>query len=114
VPASHEGRSVRHPGSLTRYRPVVQVRATPVRLSGRSSPVNQGVNAAAGSSDARGALLDTFARLDARLGGQRYLLGDRITEADVRLWVTLVRYDAQANADRRINDGLPEYPNLWA
>ena len=38
-----------------------------------------------------------FARLDAlseRLAGQRYLMGDTITEADVRLFTTLVRFDA--------------------
>jgi len=38
-----------------------------------------------------------FARLDAlseRLAGRRYLVGDTITEADVRLWPTLVRFDA--------------------
>ena len=38
-----------------------------------------------------------FARLDAlsdRLATRRYLVGDTITEADVRLLVTLVRFDA--------------------
>ena len=38
-----------------------------------------------------------FAALDwmeERLGGQRYLVGDRITEADWRLFTTLVRFDA--------------------
>ncbi len=38
-----------------------------------------------------------FARLDwltERLAGQRYLVGDTITEADVRLFTTLVRFDA--------------------
>jgi putative glutathione S-transferase len=33
-------------------------------------------------------------QLDARLGRQRYLVGDRITEADWRLFTTLVRFDA--------------------
>ena len=32
--------------------------------------------------------------LDARLGKQRFLVGDRITEADWRLFTTLVRFDA--------------------
>lgn len=84
-------------------------------LNGWIGPaVNQGVVVAATSGDARAALLDTFSRLDERLSERRYLLGDRVTEADVRLWVSLVRYDAQANATRGINAGLPEYPNLWA
>jgi putative glutathione S-transferase len=59
-------------------------------------------------------LLDAFADLDARFAKSRYLLGSELTEADVRLWVTLVRYDVGANAARTINPGLPEYPHLWA
>lgn len=53
--------------------------------------------------------------LEQRLGERRYLTGDTLTEADVRLWVTLARFDAvyyshfKANR-RRITD----YPNLWA
>jgi putative glutathione S-transferase len=38
-----------------------------------------------------------FSRLDRlaeRLSGRRYLVGDTITEADVRLFTTLVRFDA--------------------
>ena len=80
--------------------------------------VNQGVSAAGGTGPAaeaaRTALLAAFAELDTRLGSERYLLGDRLTEADVRLWVTLARYDVAANASRAINPGLAEYPNLWA
>ncbi|NNL84452.1 MAG: glutathione S-transferase family protein, partial [Myxococcales bacterium] len=36
----------------------------------------------------------TLDRLDERLSSQRYLVGDRITEADWRLFPTLVRFDA--------------------
>jgi glutathionyl-hydroquinone reductase len=52
--------------------------------------------------------------LDRRLAGRRYLFGDTVTEADVRLWVTLARFDAvyvthfKANLRR-----LADYPNLW-
>ena len=84
-------------------------------LDARIGPtVNRGVGAAATSAEARAALLDTFGWLDARLAEHRYLLGERVTEADVRLFVSLVRYDVQANAARTINAGLAEYPNLWA
>ncbi len=80
--------------------------------------VNVGVNTAAGNGpgaiEARATLLDAFAVLDARLATNRFLLGDRLTEADVRMFVTLVRYDFTANADRRINPGLPAFANLWA
>jgi putative glutathione S-transferase len=64
------------------------------------------------------AVVVLFSRLDdleTRLAQRRYLFGDHITEADVRLWVTLVRFDAvyvthfKANLRR-----LVDYPNLWA
>jgi glutathionyl-hydroquinone reductase len=80
--------------------------------------VNRGAHTGAGhgpaAAPARALLLDTFGELEARLESNRFLLGDRLTEADIRLFVTLVRYDHGANADRTINTGLSAYPNLWA
>ena len=60
------------------------------------------------------ALFATLDSLDQRLARQRFLLGDAITEADVRLWVTLARFDAVYYSHfkaslRRIAD----YPSLW-
>ncbi len=59
-----------------------------------------------------------FARLDAlsdRLATRRYLVGDTITEADVRLWVTLVRFDAVYHGHFKCNrQKLTEMPVLWA
>jgi glutathionyl-hydroquinone reductase len=59
-----------------------------------------------------------FARLDAlseRLATQRYLMGDRITEADVRLFTTLVRFDAVYHGHFKCNrTKLTEMPVLWA
>ena len=59
-----------------------------------------------------------FARLDwleERLRGQRYLVGDRITEADVRLFTTLVRFDAVYHGHFKTNrNKLTEMPVLWA
>jgi putative glutathione S-transferase len=59
-----------------------------------------------------------FARLDElseRLATQRYLVGDTITEADVRLWVTLVRFDAAYHGHFKCNrQKLTEMPVLWA
>ena len=60
------------------------------------------------------ALLEAFEQLDGRLRDSRYLLGDAVTEADIRLWVSLVRYDVGANARREINPGLHVYPSLWS
>jgi glutathionyl-hydroquinone reductase len=61
------------------------------------------------------ALFATLDELEERLDDRRYLFSDQITEADVRLWVTLVRFDSvyvthfKANIHR-----LVDYPNLWA
>ena len=80
--------------------------------------VNQGVSAAAGQgADAEAAqagVRAAFAVLEKTFANSRYLLGDRLTLADVRLFVTLARYDLQANATGRVGPRLPELPNLWA
>ncbi|WP_134663339.1 glutathione S-transferase family protein [Amycolatopsis sp. CFH S0078] len=59
-----------------------------------------------------------FSRLDwlsERLSGQRYLVGDTITEADVRLFTTLVRFDAVYHGHFKCNrQKLAEMPVLWA
>ncbi|MGH9061800.1 MAG: glutathione S-transferase C-terminal domain-containing protein, partial [Acidimicrobiales bacterium] len=59
-----------------------------------------------------------FARLDwlsERLAGQRYLVGDTITEADVRLFATLVRFDSVYHGHFKCNrQKLSELPVLWA
>ncbi|WP_232664753.1 glutathione S-transferase family protein [Pseudonocardia sp. TRM90224] len=59
-----------------------------------------------------------FARLDKlseRLADRRYLVGDTITEADIRLWVTLVRFDAAYHGHFKCNrQKLTEMPVLWA
>ena len=59
-----------------------------------------------------------FARLDQvseRLATRRYLVGDTITEADVRLWPTLVRFDAVYHGHFKCNrNKITEDPVLWA
>jgi putative glutathione S-transferase len=59
-----------------------------------------------------------FARLDQlseRLSDRRYLMGDTITEADVRLFTTLVRFDAVYHGHFKCNrQKLTEMPVLWA
>ena len=58
-----------------------------------------------------------FARLDwleARLAGQRFLVGPQLTEADVRLFTTLVRFDAVYYGHFKCNlRRLVDYPHLW-
>ncbi|CAN5271416.1 glutathione S-transferase C-terminal domain-containing protein [soil metagenome] len=59
-----------------------------------------------------------FACLDGlseRLESQRYLVGDTITEADVRLWTTLARFDAVYHGHFKCNRStLSQMPVLWA
>ena len=52
--------------------------------------------------------------LEERLSGQRYLMGDTITEADVRLFTTLVRFDPVYHGHFKCNrNKLTEMPALW-
>ncbi|GAA4544190.1 glutathione S-transferase family protein [Amycolatopsis samaneae] len=101
----------------------------PERLRAEIDEVNDGVfrdvNAAvyqAGFASKQAAYEDAyqrlFARLDQlseRLAGQRYLVGDTITEADIRLFTTLVRFDAVYHGHFKCNrNKLTEMPVLWA
>lgn len=59
-------------------------------------------------------LFDSFDWLEDMLGRQRYLTGDRLTEADWRLFTTLVRFDPVYHTHFKCNRAwLREYPNLW-
>lgn len=54
-------------------------------------------------------------QLEVRLGQQRYLLGERITEADWRLFTTLIRFDAVYYGHFKCNiKRLSDYKNLWS
>ncbi len=60
-------------------------------------------------------LFDRLDWLSARLAGQRYLVGDTVTEADVRLFTTLARFDAVYHGHFKCNrHKLTELPVLWA
>ena len=59
-------------------------------------------------------LFGTLDRLEDRLSGQRYLLGDRMVETDVRLFVTLIRFDAVYHGHFKCNlRRIVDYPNLF-
>ena len=59
-------------------------------------------------------LFSTLDRLEDRLSGQRYLLGDRMVETDVRLFVTLIRFDAVYHGHFKCNlRRIVDYPNLF-
>ena len=60
-------------------------------------------------------LFATLDQLEAQLATQRYLVGDRITEADWRLFTTLLRFDPVYHGHFKCNlRRLVDYPNLWA
>jgi putative glutathione S-transferase len=62
-----------------------------------------------------GPLFDTLDWLDSRLAEHRFLMGDRLTEADWRLFTTLVRFDAVYHGHFKCNRArIVDYPNLWA
>lgn len=61
------------------------------------------------------ALFNTLTMLEGRLATQRYLAGDKLTEADWRLFTTLVRFDPVYHGHFKCNlRKLSEFPNLWA
>ena len=83
--------------------------------------VNNGVYRCgfAGSQDAYDSAYDrlwtALDRLEGRLADRRYLMGDAVTEADVRLFTTLVRFDAVYHGHFKCNrQKLTEMPVLWA
>jgi len=83
--------------------------------------VNNGVYRAgfattqAAYEDAFDQLFTTLDQLDDRLAMQRYLVGQRITEADWRLFTTLVRFDPVYHGHFKCNrQRLIDYPNLLA
>ena len=83
--------------------------------------VNNGVYKAGFASsqeaydDAVTALFGALDWLEERLARQPFLVGDRVTEADWRLFTTLLRFDSvyvtHFKCDRR---RIVDYPNLWA
>ncbi|MHA6263145.1 glutathione S-transferase family protein [Arenibacterium sp. CAU 1754] len=65
--------------------------------------------------DAVGPLFDSLDWIEKRLGEARYLMGDRVTEADWRLFTTLIRFDPVYHLHFKCNRRrIVDYPNLWA
>jgi len=96
------------------------LRADIERLNTRIYPaVNNGVYRAGFATSQQAyeqAFDDLFAELDGleqRLGEQRYLVGEYLTEADVRLFTTLIRFDAVYYSHFKCNlRRIDDYPNL--
>ena len=65
-------------------------------------------------NDAYDRLFAALDRLEERLGRSRYLMGEAITEADIRLFTTLVRFDPVYHGHFKCNRSkLTDLPNLW-
>jgi len=65
--------------------------------------------------DAVGPLFETLGWLDGRLQDRRYLCGERVTEADIRLLTSLLRFDLVYYSHFKCNSRrLADYPNLSA
>ena len=59
-------------------------------------------------------LFESLDWLESHLATNRYLLGDAVTEADIRLFTTLVRFDPVYVGHFKCNiHMLKDYPNLW-
>ena len=60
------------------------------------------------------AVFETLDSLEARLSGQRYLMGAKFTEADIRLFATLIRFDPVYVGHFKCNlKRIYDYPNLY-
>lgn len=60
-------------------------------------------------------VFETLDWLEKRLAAQRYLVGEQLSEADIRLFTTLIRFDAVYHGHFKCNlKRLVDYPNLFA
>ncbi|GAB4184726.1 MAG: glutathione S-transferase family protein [Coleofasciculaceae cyanobacterium] len=83
-------------------------------------PINAGVYRAgfatsqAAYEEAVTELFESLDRWETVLGFQRYLCGDRLTEADICMFVTLYRFDSVYHGHFKCNlRRILDYPNLW-
>ncbi len=64
--------------------------------------------------EAVGPLFETLDWLEDRLAGSTWLIGDRLTEADIRLFTTLIRFDLVYHGHFKCNlRRIVDYPALW-
>jgi putative glutathione S-transferase len=60
-------------------------------------------------------LFNALDKIELRLAGRTYLVGDRLSLADIRLFVTLIRFDAvYFNHFKTNRQHIYEYTNLWS
>jgi putative glutathione S-transferase len=90
------------------------------RIDDIYDPINNGVYRAgfagtqAAYDEAVADLFDALDRYESLLADQRYLAGDVLTEADLAMFATLVRFDHVYHTHFKCNRrAIHEYPNLW-
>jgi putative glutathione S-transferase len=83
-------------------------------------PINNGVYKAGFASSQRaydeavGGLFEALEHWEGVLGQQRWLAGERMTEADIFLFTTLIRFDVVYHTHFKCNrKRVVDYPNLW-
>ncbi|MEW2529227.1 glutathione S-transferase C-terminal domain-containing protein [Streptomyces sp. NPDC047071] len=115
-----EWRDLHRPGAPDLYPQPLRDEIDDV-MDGIYRDVNNGVyraGFASSQSEYEAACRDVFHRLEEtsrRLAHRRYLVGDTLTEADIRLFTTLVRFDAVYHGHFKCNRWkLTEDPVLWA
>lgn len=89
-------------------------------ITANYEPVNNGVyrSGFAGSQaaydQAVGQLFEGLERCESKLGESRFLCGDQLTEADICLFTTLIRFDLVYHTHFKCNvKRILDYPNLW-
>lgn len=115
-----EWSGLHRPGAPDLYPPALREEIDEV-AEGVYRDLNNGVyraGFATGQDEYEKAHAEVFRRLDllsGRLRERRYLVGESITEADIRLFTTLVRFDAVYHGHFKCNrNKLAEDPVLWA
>jgi putative glutathione S-transferase len=116
---SSEWRALQRPGAPDLYPEALRAEMDPL-IADIYANVNNGVyrcGFATGQESyeqAYDALFAALDRLEERLADRRYLMGGAITEVDVRLFTTLVRFDAVYHGHFKCNrQKLAEFVNLW-
>ena len=117
---STEWRQYHRDGAPDLYPPALREEMAPV-MKRIYTEINNGVYRC-GFAGEQSSYEDAYDRLftaldwvSERLANQRYLMGDTITEADVRLFTTLVRFDPVYHGHFKCNrQKLSEMPVLWA
>ena len=111
-------RSARGPATITPRRLRAEIDALNARVY---DTLNNGVYKAGFATtqqayeEAVTPLFETLDWLEERLARSRFLCGDTLTEADIRLFTTLVRFDAVYHGHFKCNiRRLIDYKNLWA